>query len=336
MNYSPLSFMLYTTLIMSTLMVATSPNWLTAWILLEINMLSFMPLMTMTKSNQETEAATKYFLAQALGSLMLLMAAVMMYQPGMHSIMLLILLMALLIKLGAAPCHFWYPSVMASLSWSNCMLLSTWQKLAPLFLFKAVMSGNSDFLDNSYMYMIFTIAVMNTTTGGVMGMNQTHLRPLLAYSSIGHMGWMISGLAINKACLSIAYFFMYSSLVVPIFILMMMMNSKTIHTLHSIFKTNNFMPLILMLLLLSLAGLPPLTGFFPKLVMVMWLATSSHVMLLLMLIGSYMNLYYYLSISLSMVMSANNSNLKYYEMPKNLSPMMIGATSTLGMIVLFM
>lgn len=332
-NYSPLSYIIYVILIIRTLIVAIRPNWLTAWILLEINILRFMPLITMTKSNQETEAATKYFLAQALGSLILLLAATIIYIPGISYIIVWTLIISLLIKLGAAPCHFWYPTVIASLSWSNCMILSTWQKLAPLLLITSVVTQDGDLSDNSYTYIIYTIAVINTTTGGIIGINQTHLRPLLAYSSIGHIGWIISGLAVNKACLTFAYFVIYSSLVVPIFILLILINTKTTHSLHRIFKTGITLPLVFILLILSLGGLPPLTGFFPKIVIIHWLATSRHVIVLLILIGSCINLYYYLNIRIAVITSINNWNLKSYNTSNIILPIIIGSTSILGAIL---
>lgn len=292
-----------------------------------------MPLITITKSNQETEAATKYFLAQALGSLMLLLAATIIYIPGMLYIIIWTLIISLLIKLGAAPCHFWYPTVMASISWSNCIILSTWQKLAPLLLIIVTVTQDGDISDNSYVNIIYFIAVINTTTGGVIGINQTHLRPLLAYSSIGHIGWIISGLAVNKPCLTEAYFIIYSSLVIPIFIILIIINTKTIHSLHRIFKTGITLPAIFALLILSLGGLPPLTGFFPKIVIIHWLATSRHVMVLLMLIGSCINLYYYLNIRISVIISINNWNLNNQSAPNIIIPIIIGSTSILGIIL---
>lgn len=314
--------------------MGTRPNWLTAWIILEINILRFVPLITIKKSNQETEAATKYFLAQAIGSLILLMGASIIYQPGIHSIIIWILIVALLTKLGAAPCHFWYPAVIASISWDNCIVLSTWQKLAPILLIKRIITGNRDFTDNNYIYIIFAIAVINTTTGGVMGINQTHLRALLAYSSISHMGWIISGFAVNKVCLTLAYFLIYRSVMVPIFIIIILLNRKTIHTIHSIFKTRLIMPVIFVLLILSLGGLPPLTGFFPKLVVMWWLSTSRHTVLLLILMGSYINIYYYLNIRIAVLISVNRWNIKSYNIKKYIPYILIGATSTLGILIL--
>jgi len=314
--------------------VRSTPNWLTAWILLEINILRFIPLITLTKSNQETEAATKYFLAQALGSIILLLGSVIIYQPNIHQLIIGTLIFALLIKLGAAPCHFWYPSVIASLSWGNCLLLSTWQKFAPVLLIKRIITGNRDFFDHTYIYFIFAIAVINTTTGGVIGINQTHLRPLLAYSSIGHMGWIISGLAVNKACLTLAYFIIYSSLVIPIFIILILINRKTIHRLHRIFKIRIVVPVIFIVLILSLAGLPPLTGFYPKLVVIHWLATSRHVILILILMGSYINLYYYLNIRMAVIISINNWGTKALKNTENIKFIVLGATSTFGLLIL--
>ena len=332
-NYLSVSYILYTTIIIRTLAVFVSPNWLTAWIILEINILRFIPLITATKTNQETEAATKYFLAQALGSLILLLGSSIIYQPGIAKPILWLLLLALLIKLGAAPCHFWYPSVIASLSWESCLILSTWQKLAPLILINGLPSYDGEIINHTYINVLLLIAVINTTIGGVIGINQTHLRSLLAYSSIGHMGWIISGLAINITCLTLAYFTIYSLLVVPIFILLIIVNSKTIHRLHNIFKTRVLITLIFTVLIISLAGLPPLRGFFPKILIIWWLANTNHVAVLLILAGSYINLYYYLNIRIATIISSYNWRQKSHSVTIYIIPIVLASTSILGILI---
>lgn len=302
---------------------------MTAWVILEINILSFLPIICISKSNQETEAATKYFLVQAFGSLVLLTGSVILYQPKIRIFILVALISALLLKLGAFPCHFWYPSIISSISWRNCLILSTWQKIAPLSLLSATVSRASS------SKVLLIIAAINALTGGIIGINQTHLRPLLAYSSIGHLGWILSiqALGITKAW--IFYFIIYCITVTPVFLTFIITNSKTIFDLFNINKIHFLIPAILILLILSLAGVPPLTGFIPKLIVIIAIVESNFFILLILLAGSYINLYYYLIIAIASIICSNN-NLKWTSPYLKILPLSIViASSLIGMIIIF-
>ena len=327
LSHTPFLCAIYVILIISTIFTIIRPNWLIAWIILEINILRFIPLIIITKSNQETEASIKYFLSQALGSIIILLGISMLNQPILQNIPTWIIITAIFIKLGMAPCHFWYPSVIASLSWINCLTLSTWQKLAPLTLLIMTTTKNQ-----STLILVIT-ARIKSLIGGIIGINQTHLRPLLAYSSIGHIGWITSILAINKISFCIIYFIIYSVIVMPIFILINIINSKTIKTIYNIFKINSIAGILIAICLLSLAGIPPLSGFIPKLLVVFKLIETNYIILLFLLIGAYINLYYYLNITFNLIIRRNNISLKYERTIKyNLPFIIIISTSTIGLI----
>lgn len=327
LSHTPFLCAIYSLLIISTLITIIRPNWLIAWIILEINILRFIPLILSTKSNQETEASIKYFLSQALGSILILLGIRILYQPINQSISTWTIIIAILIKLGIAPCHFWYPSVIASLSWINCLTLSTWQKLAPLTLLIITTYKTQSRL------IIAIIAAINALIGGVLGINQTHLRPLLAYSSIGHIGWIVSILSINKSIFCITYFIIYSIIVAPIFLIMNLINSKTIKSIFNIFKINPVVAIIIAVALLSLAGIPPLTGFLPKLMVISKLIETNFTVLVFLLIGTYINLYYYLNIAFNLILTANNITTKYNDKVNKVTPIIaITSTSILGIL----
>lgn len=327
LRHTPFICAIYLLLFIRTVITIIRPNWLRAWIILEINILRFIPIIIATKSNQETEASIKYFLSQALGSILILLGIRILYQPISQIIPIWVITVAILIKLGIAPCHFWYPSVIASLSWTNCIILSTWQKLAPLSLLIITL-----YKTQSRTLMIITAGI-NALIGGIMGINQTHLRPLLAYSSIGHIGWMTSILAINKYTFCIIYFIIYSIIVLPIFIIMSTINSKTIKTLHNLFKNNTVLVFAIAILILSLAGVPPLTGFIPKLIIIIKLIETNYTVLVFLLLGTYINLYYYLNISFNILLTRININSKHNTKETNTLPVMIiTSTSILGLV----
>lgn len=302
---------------------------MTAWIILEINILSFLPIICITKINQETEAATKYFLIQAIRSLLLLTGSVILYQQKLSTIIIFTLLTALLFKLGAFPCHFWYPSVISSISWINCLILSTWQKIAPLFLLSIIISTTSS-------KILLTVAGFNAVGGGLIGINQTHLRTLLAYSSIRHLGWILSMVAIRKTPIWMFYFSIYCLIITPLFLTFILLNYKTIFDLYNTFKIHYLTPLIITLLILSLAGMPPLTGFSPKLIVITTIINHSYYFTLIILLwGSYLTLYYYLRVAFRCIMVQTTKLPTYSPSVHLLIPITFFiATSIIGLIMI--
>nr|YP_010425944.1 NADH dehydrogenase subunit 2 [Amynthas deogyusanensis]USL47914.1 NADH dehydrogenase subunit 2 [Amynthas deogyusanensis] len=330
--WSPATMLTMSTLITSTLMALSSTNWMFLWASMELNLLSFIPILMSSKLNQETEGSIKYFLAQALGSALLLTSSIMMWSPYsiLPSMMPLILLISILLKLGSAPCHFWYPSVMSSISWISCTLLSSWQKLAPLtiMVFFATQMSKS---------VIPLMASLNALLGGIMGMNQSQLRTIMAYSSIGHLGWMMSFMLLDKPMMSMFYFMVYCSLILPLFLLLNMMNLMTSKQLSKVTMMSTPAQLSISILLISLAGLPPLTGFMPKMVAIMMLANYSMPLIIMLILGSLMNLYFYLNIIMNMTMSNKDMNMYSNKQPKMLStPALLSSIVSLGLAPMIM
>nr|AMO27021.1 NADH dehydrogenase subunit 2 [Amynthas sp. 2 LZ-2016] len=321
--WSPASMLTTSTLILSTIMALSSTNWMFLWASMELNLLSFIPMLMSSKMNQETEGSIKYFLAQALGSALLLTSSIMMWSPYsiMPSIMPLILMMSILLKLGSVPCHFWYPSVMSSISWISCTILSSWQKLAPLSILIFFTSQSSKML-------IPLMAGLNALLGGVMGMNQSQLRTIMAYSSIGHLGWMMSFMLMDKPTMSMLYFTIYCSLIIP---LLMIMNSTNLSTSKQLTKITMMSPitqLSISILLISLAGLPPLTGFMPKMLAIMMLASYNTPLIIILIMGSLMNLFFYLNIIINMMMSNQNVKMNPTLTLKNPSTILLMSSIT--------
>nr|WNS64799.1 NADH dehydrogenase subunit 2 [Barbronia cf. gwalagwalensis LYKG002] len=301
-------------MIISTIMALSSSNWLCLWVSMELNMFSFLPIMLMTKTNMECEATVKYFINQAVASAMMIMTSFMMWNKlnPMVAIMPMLLILSILLKLGSSPCYIWFPSVMKALSWSQSMILATWQKIAPMMII----------IFNIKPLQMFMVAVvlLNIFIGGWLGMNQTNMRSLLAYSSIAHMGWMLAPYSFNLTVSSSYYFYMYLIITLPIFLIMTMYSMNTTTNTSLLMNMPLYMQLSFMLMVLSIAGLPPLSGFLPKLMIIFIISSYSNIILFLMLLMSLMSLYFYLNISFSILMSMKQtynkesySSMTYYS-----------------------
>ena len=317
--HSPTIILTLTSLVLRTLMALSRTNWILLWGAIELNLLRFIPIMLQRKNNQETEGSVKYFLAQALGSALLLISRTSLWMSfsSLPNIIPLILTTAILLKLGSVPCHFWYPSVIASISWTSCLILSTWQKLAPLSILAFL-------LPQKNISFIIAIAGINALVGGVIGINQSQIRTIIAYSSIGHIGWILRLLAVFKPNASIIYFAVYSALITPLFISLWYFNIFSTKQINKIPSNRVLLHLTTVILLLSLGGLPPLTGFIPKLITIIMLTESIKVTVFILVIGSVINLFFYLRIVINIIFSTPNLKL--------LNPVKSKVTGTLTLV----
>nr|YP_009759666.1 NADH dehydrogenase subunit 2 [Rhynchobatus laevis]QIQ48878.1 NADH dehydrogenase subunit 2 [Rhynchobatus laevis] len=239
-------------------------HWLLIWMGLEINTMAIIPLMIRQQHPRAVEATTKYFLTQASASALLLFAGTTnAWMTGQWYITEMInptsatlITVALALKIGLAPMHFWLPEVLQGLDLITGLVLSTWQKLAPFAILFQL-----NHLLNPYLLTLF--GTLSIVVGGWGGLNQTQLRKILAYSSIAHLGWMIIILhyAPNLTLLNLI---LYIIMTTSMFLLFNMFNSTKINSIASSTTKSPLLTIITLTTLLSLGGLPPLTGFMPK------------------------------------------------------------------------
>nr|ATL16380.1 NADH dehydrogenase subunit 2 [Neoceratodus forsteri]ATL16393.1 NADH dehydrogenase subunit 2 [Neoceratodus forsteri]ATL16406.1 NADH dehydrogenase subunit 2 [Neoceratodus forsteri]ATL16419.1 NADH dehydrogenase subunit 2 [Neoceratodus forsteri]ATL16432.1 NADH dehydrogenase subunit 2 [Neoceratodus forsteri] len=257
-----------TTLLLSlglgTTITFMSSNWLLAWMGLEINTLAIIPMMAKQHHPRAVEATTKYFLTQATASTMILFTSTMnAWTTGEWSLTemtnqtaLTTLTMALAMKIGLAPMHFWLPEVLQGLDLTTGLILSTWQKLAPF----AILYQISPMTNQTLLIML---GVTSALAGGWGGLNQTQLRKIMAYSSIAHLGWMVIILHFAPA-LTMLNLLIYIMMTSTMFLTMKMTSSTTVNVLSTAWTKMPMLAATSMMALLSLSGLPPLTGFMPK------------------------------------------------------------------------
>nr|AFP67580.1 NADH dehydrogenase subunit 2 [Coleonyx variegatus] len=262
---SPMTWTILTSsLATGTIITMSSHHWLLAWIGLEMNTLAIVPIISKQHHPRATEASTKYFLTQAAASALILLASTMNASTtGQWDITQLtntqstmMLTLAIAMKLGLVPTHFWFPEAMQGSTISTALIISTWQKLAPLTLL---------YLCTNHLHTttLLCLSLLSTTIAGISGLNQTQTRKILAYSSIAHMGWLTMALAMDPN-LTILTIMIYIILTTALFSTMMTTLAKTITDLGTSWSCSPTTLTLTMILLLSLGGLPPLTGFMPK------------------------------------------------------------------------
>nr|WJH18353.1 NADH-ubiquinone oxidoreductase chain 2 [Clamator glandarius] len=301
--HAKLTFMM--SLILGTSITISSNHWIMAWTGLEINTLAIIPLIAKSHHPRAIEATIKYFLVQATASALLLFSSMTnawttgqwdITQMNNHTSCLL-LTTAIAMKLGLVPFHFWFPEVLQGSSMTTALLLSTIMKLPPItILFMTSHSINPTLLS--------IMAIASTALGGWMGLNQTQIRKILAFSSISHLGWMTIIIVYNPN-LTLLNFYIYSIMTSTVFLTLNTTKTLKLSTMMTSWTKAPILNTTMMLTLLSLAGLPPLTGFLPKWLIIydltkQDLTPAATLMAMLSLLGLffYLRLTYYSTITL--------------------------------------
>nr|ABM16975.1 NADH dehydrogenase subunit 2 [Etheostoma chlorosomum]AFN88566.1 NADH dehydrogenase subunit 2 [Etheostoma chlorosomum] len=294
---------------LGTTITFASSHWLLAWMGLEMNTLAIIPLMAQHHHPRAVEATTKYFLTQATAAAMLLFASTSNawltgqwdIQQMVHPLPTTLITLALALKIGLAPVHSWLPEVLQGLDLTTGLILSTWQKLAPFALLLQIQPANSTIL------IAFGLASM--LIGGWGGLNQTQLRKILAYSSIAHLGWMILVLQFSPS-LTLVTLLTYFVMTLSTFLVFKLNKATSINMLAASWAKAPALTALTPLVLLSLGGLPPLTGFMPKWLILQELTKQDLApTATLAAMSALLSLYFYLRLSYAMTLTMSPNNL---------------------------
>nr|AIU40005.1 NADH dehydrogenase subunit 2 [Anolis punctatus] len=307
-------FIIISSLATGTIITMTSYHWLLAWIGLEVNTLAIVPTISTKHHPRSTEAAMKYFLTQAAASAMILFSSTTnAWATGTWDITQMttplsntILTVALAMKLGLVPVHFWLPEVLQGSTLLTAMIITTWQKLAPMALIYMTINNLSPMI-------LFSMALLSSMVGGWSGINQTQTRKIMAYSSIAHLGWMMVIASITTNILTMTLL-IYLMMTTTMFSSLILSKSKTIQDTTITWTTSPTLTITMMLTLLSLGGLPPLTGFLPKWLILEELTTQNLAPLTTMMaLSSLLSLFFYLRLSYSttLTLSPNTTQTKH-------------------------
>nr|AFT90771.1 NADH dehydrogenase subunit II [Anolis carolinensis] len=336
---SPTIYMIIlSTLATGTIITMTSYHWLMAWVGLELNTLAIIPIISTMHHPRSTEAATKYFLTQAAASALILFSSMTnawntgswdITQP-LTSPSYILLTMALAMKLGLAPLHFWLPEVIQGSTMTTAFIITTWQKIAPMSLIFLTMNNLST-------SVFLLMGLLSSLVGGWGGLNQTQTRKIMAYSSIAHLGWMatISSIMTNILIMNLL---IYLIMTTSVFLSLIISKSKTVQDTTSTWTLSPTLTIIMLLSLLSLGGLPPLTGFIPKwLIMEELILQNFNLLISMMAASSLLSLYFYLRLTYTtaLTLSPNTTQTKFkWRFYPNTPTMFITAPATISIFLL--
>lgn len=281
-------------------------RWFGVWVGLELNLICFIPFI-IQENRTCGEPSVKYFLVQACASFLLFFRGVRIVNY-IRRIKVLISV-SLLIKIGAAPFYFWYLWVGDGLKWLQFLFLRTIQKTTPLVLlfFRGLNKTREVFINLRI--------ISRGLVGRIGGINEISLRKLLIYSSLNHIGWIILPL-VAKNEFWLIYFLFYCLIII---IIVWILSIFKLYHINQIFRVRILWvrKLTLIVSFLSLGGLPPLLGFFPKFVVIeRRIRILMLFSLLFLIVSSVITLFYYLRAGLSVLLLNRRrikSNFIFYE-----------------------
>lgn len=193
-------------------------------------------------------------------------------------------IISLLIKLGRAPFHYWVPLIREGINWYIFYLLVTWQKIGPLLII---------YLINNYNYLIIFI-LLSSIIGSIIGLNNSSIKKILSFSSINQISWIISALILTNKIWNI-YIIIYFYLILTIIYRINFFNIKKINEIYLLNNLKNKFSLIFIFInLLSLGGLPPFLGFFPKIIIIFKL--NNNFLILFLILFTLIALFFYFRI----------------------------------------
>nr|AXS64999.1 NADH dehydrogenase subunit 2 [Cucujoidea sp. 31 KM-2017] len=304
----------FNSMIIGTLLSISSFSWFTMWMGLEINLLSIIPLMNSSKNMYPSEASIKYFISQVIASSLVLIAIMINlnlldFIPQKFNIWLnMIMNSGFLMKMGAAPFHFWFPEIMEGLNWSMNLIMLTWQKIAPMVLLMNNLTLN---------LFICLIIIYSSFISGIQGLNQISLRKIMAFSSINHISWMLSSMLFSGS-IWLLYFMTYSLISINFILIFYTFNIFFLKQLYNTMNYKKLMKMIFSFNFLSLGGIPPFLGFMPKWLTINYLVMNSLFYLSFMIIIlTLLTLFYYLRMALNslIIYSSETIHNNFYINP---------------------
>jgi NADH-quinone oxidoreductase subunit N len=310
------------------LLMISANDLMSLYLALELQSLPLYILAALQRDTvRSTEAGLKYFVLGALSSGMLLYGASLIYgYAGTTSFQgiaeafsgsgpevlplaaitgMVLLLCGLAFKIAAVPFHMWTPDVYEGAPTSVTAFFAIVPKIAAVALIARVLTGPFGNITDQWQQVVIALSVASMLLGAVAAIAQTNIKRMLAYSSIGHMGYVLVGIAAGTAFgvkAVMIYLSIYVVTGIAAFAVVLMMKSKdrmleNIRDLAGLSSSHPMLALAMSLIMFSLAGIPPLAGFFGKLfVFQAAIDAKLYALAIIGVLSSVISAYYYLRV----------------------------------------
>ncbi|MFZ7113770.1 MAG: NADH-quinone oxidoreductase subunit N [Bacteroidota bacterium] len=232
---------------------------------------------------------------------------------------ILLIMIAMVFKVSAAPFHFWAPDVYQGAPTVITAFMSTVVKTAAIAAFFRLFMHTFSAMASVWQTILIIISAATILIGNITAVYQTNVKRMLAYSSIAHAGYMIMAIvAMNTAASSalLFYAFAYSVSSIASFTILLMVSSSTgndsIESFHGLAKKSPFLAVMTVISMLSLAGIPPTAGFFAKYyIFVAAMENKLTLLVLVAIIGSLIGVYFYFRIIIAMFREGNEKEMQF-------------------------
>lgn len=326
--------------VMGMMIMASGFSFLTIYLGLELLSLSLYAMVALYKmSSYATEAAMKYFIMGAMASGLLLYGISMIYgatgtiqiaalgdalkhvAPGQSVVLILgliFILSGILFKFGAVPFHMWVPDVYQGAGTSMTLFIASAPKIAAFAMTMRILVQALPDLFVAWQAVLVVVAILSMFGGNLLAIAQTNIKRMLAYSSIAHIGYTLLGILAGPQSTqgySAAMFYITTYVIVAAgaFAIIGLLSRDGIELdqlddYRGLNARNPWLAFMMLLLMFSMAGIPPTVGFFAKLGLLEALVEAHYVWLaVLALVFAIIGAYYYLRIVM----------LMYFEEPRD-------------------
>ena len=331
------------------MVMISASHFLTLYLGLELLSLSLYAMVALQRDSAiATEAAMKYFILGALASGLLLYGMSMLYgatgslelgvvanaiQSGAADKNLLVfglvfVVSGLAFKLGAVPFHMWVPDVYHGAPTAMTMLIGSAPKLAAFaFVVRILVEGLQPLVQH-WSGMLIILAVASMGLGNITAIAQTNLKRMFAYSTISHMGFMLLGLlsgGIEGYGAAMFYMVVYVLMSLGAFGMIMLLSREgfeadTLNDFKGLNQRSPWLAFLMLLLMFSMAGVPPTVGFYAKFSVLNAVVQAGHIWLAVVaVLFSLIGAFYYLRIV----------KLMYFDAPESHTPITVGQDTAL-------
>jgi len=339
--------------LLGMMVMISASHFLSMYIGLELMTLSLYAMVALQRDSAiATEAAMKYFILGALASGLLLYGMSMLYgatgtldvnavsgaikhgvaNPNLLVFGLVFVVAGLAFKLGAVPFHMWVPDVYHGAPTAVVMLIGSAPKLAAFaFVMRMLVDGMQPLVIH-WSGMLIILAVLSMALGNISAIAQTNFKRMLAYSSIAHMGFFLLGVlsgSIDGYGAAMFYIVVYTLMSLGALGMIMLLSHEgyeadTLDAFKGLNQRSPWLAFVMLLLMFSMAGIPPTAGFYAKFSVLESVVNTGHIELaIIAVLFSLIGAYYYLRIV----------KLMYFDAPESHEPIRMQADT--GLLISF-